>query len=104
MKAHPLVAIILVVLGLVAFEAMLPVWPEVRIQPSGLTVAGADLLDALGADFQVLRQRGAIELLSAIDAVRYLTVSLLLALVIVAAWLSRRYVAAGGLSDDHAAS
>jgi hypothetical protein len=101
MKAHPLVAVLLVVIGLAALEAMLPVWPEVRAQPTGLATGGADLVDALRSDLEVLRQRGALDLLRAIDGGRWVVVSVLLGLIIAAAWLSRRYLAA---PDDHAAS
>jgi hypothetical protein len=104
MRAHPLLAILVVVLGLAACEAMLPVWPEVRAQPAGLVTGSADLIDAARADLAILRQRGALELLRALDATRYLTLSLLLGLILAAGWLSRRYLVGEGADDEPAST
>ena len=103
MRAHPIVAILLVIVGVLAFESVLPVWPEVTdtaLGRGGLGTRGANLFDAVGSDVALCARFGAMEVLRAIDGAQYLGISIMAAIALGSGWACARYLRES-TSDDH---
>jgi hypothetical protein len=91
---------LLVIIGVGAMESALPLWPEVLVGASGASSRGAELWLAFATDAAVIRQHGLQALLTNIEALQYLTVSALLAVLVGVAWACHRYLT--GARDDDA--